>query len=202
MEATLPDWARPMACSCSEATDREVLVTALRILAEGRPVPTSEVSQELKLPPEEVEAAMGRLPDAEFDPEGRLIAYGLSLRPTKHRFRIGGKTLYTWCAWDAVILPPLLDRNAEVESPCPVSGSTIRITISPSEILKADPDEAVVSLVPPIDSASCCDVRTTFCAHSHFFRSARETESWLEGTRPAFALPIREAFAAGRRLEC
>lgn len=199
---SLPDWARPFTRSCSQECDRRVLVEALRILASGRPASASALSRKLRLSPEEVRSALKRLPDAEFDPDGSLIAYGLSLRPTKHRFRVAGRTLYTWCAWDALVLPPLLNRVARVRSDCPVSGAAIRIVVGPSEIQSLVPEEAVVSLLPPGGSEGGRSVRASFCAHSHFFRSAREAESSSIGGGRALTIPVRRAFAVGRSIEC
>lgn len=59
------------------------------------------------------------------------------------------RTLYTWCAWDALIYPPILDRTAEVESTCPASGETIRLTVTPDGVESIDPSGAVLSFPDP-----------------------------------------------------
>ena len=41
-------------------------------------------------------AALG----AEFDTHGALIGNALTLKPTRHRFRVGGRQLYAWCSLD------------------------------------------------------------------------------------------------------
>lgn len=41
---------------------------------------------------------------------------GLNLRSTPHWFTIDGKKLYTWCALDTLIFPPILDREAYIEA--------------------------------------------------------------------------------------
>jgi alkylmercury lyase len=84
---------------------------ALRELAGGEPV------AEPALTP-----AAERWPNVELDDHGRIVALaGLSLTPTAHRFTVGGRQLYTWCAWDTLVLPGLLDQPAHVESTCPVT---------------------------------------------------------------------------------
>lgn len=48
---------------------------------------------------------------------------GLSLRADHpRRFVVDGRAFTTWCAWDTLSLPALLQSNAVVESPDPETG--------------------------------------------------------------------------------
>lgn len=72
------------------------------------------------------------------DHDGAVVAFsGLSLRPTKHRLAVAGRQLFTWCAWDTLFLPELLDQPAEVGSTCPVTGAPVRLRVDDGGIIDA-----------------------------------------------------------------
>src|SRR5262245_6620694 len=70
----------------------------------------------------------------------QLCATGTS----RHRVTIGGRTFYMNCVLDAVLLPLLTGESAEIASETPVSGSVVRVRVSPAGI-EVEPPEAVVS---------------------------------------------------------
>ncbi len=37
--------------------------------------------------------------------------WGLAIAETKHRLEVDGRALYTWCAWDSLFLPEILQRT-------------------------------------------------------------------------------------------
>ena len=76
-----------------------------------------------------VGAALQRMPNVEFDADGRIVGCGLSLAPTDHQIVFTGSSLYTWCAFDTVLFPVLLGRRAEVRSRCHATGIPIRCSI-------------------------------------------------------------------------
>ena len=59
-------------------------------------------------------------PGVFLDEAQRVIGFwGLALPEMQHRYRVGERQLYTWCAWDTVFITPILNQVAEVESRCP-----------------------------------------------------------------------------------
>ena len=70
----------------------------------------------------------------ESDESGNIVGAALTTRETSHAVRVAGKELYAWCALDTLFIPGLLAETAEVESTCPSSGETIRLTVSPESI--------------------------------------------------------------------
>jgi alkylmercury lyase len=108
----------------------------------------------------EVRAALRQVGGVDWDEHGRVVGVGLTLRPTPHRFRLDGRTLYTWCALDALMFPALLGRPATVESPCRGTGEPVRVEVTPTAVGAANPPSAVVSFVAPRDLAS---VRSVVC---------------------------------------
>lgn len=89
----------------------------LRQLARGEPLTIADLAAATGRAGDEVAQAVGRLRDTEYDDAGRIVGYGITLRPTPHRFTVDGHQLYTWCALDTLIFPATLGQSAQVESP-------------------------------------------------------------------------------------
>ena len=85
----------------------------------------------------------------ELNEDGSVVGAALTARPTSHRFRVGGRDLYAWCALDTLLLPGLLDETAEVRSTCPMSGEEICLTVTPERVGSRRPESAVLSVVIP-----------------------------------------------------
>ena len=176
----------------------------LRLLAEGRPVSARKVATQAGLPLEAVEAALEKFEKegGEFDQHGNLVGAALTLNPTPHRFRLNGNELYTWCSLDAIFLPGLLGKTAEVESTCPVTGEPIRLTIAPDGIVAASPEQAVLSItIPGVSCAtddSCASNKTgpqsDACSQMHFFSSQEAAETWLVNHPGVVIFSLDEAF--------
>jgi alkylmercury lyase len=121
-----------------------------------------------------------------------------------HRFFLDGRLFTTWCAWDTLFLPALLQSNAVVESPDPETGQIIHLQVSPERITSARPEAAVVSFVDGV-SDECVDVATTqaaFCQLVHFFAGGLSAERFLAGRRAkGRVLTLDEGFALGQQLQ-
>ncbi len=167
------------------------------LLAEGEPVHPKRMSAVIGRPPEEVMEILRRMPSIEWDKSGNIVGAGLTLRPTPHLFQLNGRTLYTWCALDALMFPGFLGQTVQVESPCAGTGTPIRVTVRPEGVERVEPLEAVVSLVAPEASP---DVRRVFCDYVNFFRSPEAAVKWLAEHPGAATLPVADAYQLGRRL--
>lgn len=183
-----------------------LLVQVLRTLAQGRPVMESDVDRiadELGMAREDVHAFLR--PVTERDAEERIIGVlGLSLGDHPHRFWVNGHPMATWCAEDTLFLPALLGETAAIESPSPLSGETVRLTVAPEGVQSVRPAGAVVSIaiVDPDQTA----LRTveaiwgTFCRHIHFFGSREEAERWAAGRGDIAIISPEEGHRIGRLL--
>jgi alkylmercury lyase len=177
---------------------RELLPHAIRLLAEGEPVASERLAAAAGWSVENVEGALAAQTSAERDDQGRLVGLALTLRPTTHRVTVDGRTLYAWCATDTLMLPVVLGRPALIESTCPQTGEAIRIELTPDGVERLDPPDAVMTAVRP--RGQLADVRSTTCAHGHFFTSVEATAAWTEAHPDGHVYPVEEAFRLDRQV--
>lgn len=171
--------------------DRWLLPAQLRLLAQGRPVSAAHLADATGRPEPEVRQALSRQGDLETDEHGRVVGYGLTLRPTPHAFEVDGRQLYTWCALDTLMFPALLDRTVHVTSSCHTTGAPVRLTVTPTGVTELDPPDAVVSIVTPDAPAS---VRAAFCHQVHFFASRDAAGPWLAEHPEAVVAAVAEGY--------
>jgi alkylmercury lyase len=149
-----------------------------RLVAEGEPVALDRLAAAAGRTVDEVRRYFATAPDTEWDDSGRIVGFGLTLRPTPHSFTVDGATVYGWCATDVLIAPVLLRRSGVVESTCPFTGQPIHVEVTPEGVVRVDPPQAVVSVVRP--SEKVADLRAETCALGHFFSSREVGAPWLE----------------------
>jgi alkylmercury lyase len=172
----------------------EIVPPTLTLLADGRPTSPEEIAAAAGKSPQKVRAALDRFPSAEWDEQGRIVGLGLTLRLTPHRFEVEGRTLFAWCALDALLFPVLLGRSASIESPCRGTGEPVRVEVTPAGIEAVEPPSAVVSIVAAQDLAN---IRSVGCNNTHFFSSPEAASRWLEKHPEATILSVKEAFRLG-----
>jgi alkylmercury lyase len=173
----------------------EIVPPTLDLLTRGKPVSPEEIAADSGKSPEEVRATLERFPSAEWDEQGRVVGLGLTLQLTPHRLELEGRTLFAWCALDALLFPLLLGRPASIESPCRGTGELVHIEVTPAGIETVEPHYAVVSIVAARDLAN---LRSVGCNNTHFFSSPEAASRWLEKHPEATILPAEEAFRLGR----
>src|SRR5215472_6051750 len=120
----------------------------------------------------------------ERDGDGNIVGIaGLSQNQHPHQFTVNGIRLATWCAWDALFLPIMLQQAAKVSSQCPATGEVIRLTITPDGVMSYQPASAVTSIVIPQPRTSGLEsveeIWMTFCHHIHFFSSLKAAQEWV-----------------------
>jgi alkylmercury lyase len=182
-------------CGSHEALRIELI----RLLAEGRSVPIATLAERLGQPLATVAAIVQHCGDTEFDDTGHIVGWGLTLTPTVHQFKVGGITLYTWCALDTLMYPALLGQTAEVRSTCPVSGAPVALVVGPEHVTDVEPAAAAVSVVLPDQAADACS-RASFCAHGHYFASLEGAEAWQKIMPSTLVIPVVKAAYLARSL--
>jgi alkylmercury lyase len=182
-----------------------LVVRLWREIARGGPVSPERVEQiasALDIEQQTAHEVLDKM--CERDRDGNVVGIaGLSQNQHPHRFTIKGIRLATWCAWDALFLPVMLQQTAEVSSQCPVTGEVIRLTITPEGVTSYQPASAVISIVIPQTTTSGLEsveeIWTTFCQHVHFFASPQAAQEWVAARGQEIAiLTIEEAFELGR----
>ncbi len=205
LEDTLRAWASRDAGTSTEEQDtwQRIQVQTVRALAKGRPLSPADFAAATALPLDRVPPifAWMREMGSEFDDDGNLVGAALTLRRSPHRFRVGGRDLFAWCSFDTLFLPGLLDEPAQVESRCPITGTTIRLRVTPDGIEECTPSTTVLSIVLP--GISCSRDRTgptsSMCSQMFFFASRDAAETWMRDHPGVAILTVEEALELARR---
>jgi alkylmercury lyase len=174
-----------------------LMTAAIVELANGEPVHPERIAARAGRPAAEAIEFLRGSP-AEWDDHGRLVGLGLTLRETPHRFTTRGRTLYTWCAPDALAFPVLLGTEAVIASRCFATGETVRIELGPDGVHEVEPASAVVSLVP--HAVGLGDFRERLCHQQHFFASSEAAAAWRRDRDDVVIVPVADAFEPLRGL--
>lgn len=170
----------------------ELLPHAIRFLAQGSPVAVGELAAAAGWPERQAETVLRSIQGTDWDHDGRLAGFGLTLRPTPHRFTVEGRSLYTWCAADTLMFTVLLGRPAVAISGCPATGRTVRVELAEDRVVSVDPREAVVTerRCDQLDAG----FRAHICDHGHFFASPEAASGWAADHPDGEVHSVREAF--------
>ncbi len=88
-----------------------------------------------------------------------------------------------------------------VTSRCPITGSSIRLTVTPEQVLDLDPGEAQVSLVVDVAVGCCYNVREDICNYGHCFASREAALPWQGAHPQVVILSVEEAYQVGKLVE-
>lgn len=161
----------------------------------GQPLTLAPLAACLQMSQRALQTYLTQVSDTEFDEQGQIVGWGITLLPTQHQFRLQEHLLFTWCAFDTVLFPPLLQVEAQVQSICSVSGLPITFVATPKGILDLRPATSVLSLILPTQRCDCA--RGTFCRQSLFFQSEEVAAPWLASHPEAVLLSVGEAAQVG-----
>jgi len=187
------------------AEERRLGLEVYRQLARGEPVLRFSLAEALDVPTHDVDELLGH-PNLRcltyMDNNGQIVGFGgLAVREMPHRFRIDGRTLYTWCAWDSLFLPGILDQEADVDSPVPGSTARVRLRVAPDGVKDIQPPSTVMSFLLPNAQAFQADVlkaMASFCHYIFFFRNRENAAAWARSHPDTTVISVSEAFELGR----
>ncbi len=190
-------------CKRQERYQRTTLLfdQLARLLVQGLPIAPELLARRLHRELDEVRSILRAHPELEYDAQGNLVGSGLTLVPTAHQFQVEQRTLFAWCAFDALSYPVELHLSVQVTSRCPVTASSIHLTVTPEQVLDLDPGEAQVSLVVDEAAARCYNVREDVCNYGHFFASHEAATQWQAEHPHALILSVEEAYQVGKLVE-
>lgn len=188
---TTPTHDDLLATWTGRATDRMVgerdpfTAAVLDRLADGLPADADHLATVTGLDHARVQQRIAEAAAAGYETRGgAIVGAALTLNPTPHQFRVRGHQLHTWCGFDALFLPLLLDESATVRSTCPVTGEQIRLEIeSDGAVAHVEPAGTHVAIVGP-EVASCCDTTgpgSDVCSQMPLLSSAQAGQTWLRG---------------------
>lgn len=181
-----------------EPAEQRAQVMLFRLLAQGCPVSSDRLAAGSGSPVPDIRRFLERWHGVRTRNDEVIAFQGLSLDETPHRFRVDGRDLYTWCAWDTLFLPEVLGRTAEVESTCPTTGAAVSLRVDRSGPRDVAPAETVLSFRP--DSAVFVDgVQDSFCRFVHFFSSSAAAEPWVAAHAGTVVISLDDGFEIGRR---
>ncbi len=105
------------------AEEQRVSLVFYQLLVKGKPVALENVATKSGSTVQEINLIIGRWGSEVLWNEDRKIIgfFGLNLNKTAHSLEVDDTMLYTWCAWDALFIPALLDKTVKVRSTCPVT---------------------------------------------------------------------------------
>lgn len=187
--------------------EQQTAVALYRELGKGAALDVEQLASSLGISASE---ARGRLASPAIesliyaDEQGRVVGFGgLATVPTKHRFEVGQRELWTWCAWDSLFIPQLLDETARVSSSDPETGQDISLVVTPHGVECVGPETVVVSFLLPDERAfdeSAANLMSTFCHFVFFFASADSGQRWAAKHPGTLLYSVDDAFELGRRL--
>jgi hypothetical protein len=174
-------------------------------LLKGKPVYRERLATVSWLPTKDVVTALSaeRLANLLlYDARQRIVGFaGLSIDETPFAMDVGTQTLYTWCAWDGLSLPEMIDRTVVLRTTCPQTKRPIQLTVRPDLVESVDPPETVLSFVVP--NASVCqrgvdESRREFCDRVSFFATAEAAEQGTAREADGFVWALEDAFRLAR----
>jgi len=175
-----------------QRTGRNLMRTAIRLLAHGKPVTLTDLASAAGVDIADVNNAPAGC-DIEYDDQHRIVGWGLTLNPTPHTFILDGHRLYTWCAADTLLFPAILASRAQIESLCPATDTVIRLTVDPEAgVTDLSPAAAVIS-IPGSQEMDMTRVRATTCSPGRYFATAQAARGWLAQHNDGTVLPVAEA---------
>lgn len=187
--------------------EQRVAVTLYRELAKGQPVDPAQLGKALGVPPAEAGDLLERESIRVFvypDKEGRVLGFGgLAAAPMHHRLEVDRRTLWTWCAGDALFIPEILGKRARVVSPDPETGEPVHVVLTPQRIEFAEPENPVVSFPLPKPEwsslGSATNIMATWCHFVFLFASRASGERWMAKHPGTFLYSLDQAFDLARR---
>jgi len=131
---------------------------------------------------------------------GITHAYPFSDEATAHRVRIaGGPEVYAMCAIDALGMPFMLRRDADIASACESCGADVTVAVRDGRAASWAPDGIMVWMK---EAGAGCVAATDLCPDLNFFCSPACASAWAAAhpEQHGEQIGLAEALARGRQV--
>jgi alkylmercury lyase len=109
----------------------------------------------------------------ELDDTGRIVGFhGLTLKPARHQLSVRGRTLWAWCAIDALGIMAAFDATGVIRSADPQTEEPIEINFVDG---RPSGDDGAVFIA---DFTGCEVPKTDWCPHVNFFQAESTAREW------------------------
>ncbi len=185
--------------------ERDLYRSALRRFGAGDPPTVSELGAAADARGLDGAATLDKLERLDLlrrDASGSRFtaAYPFSAEPTGHVVRFAdGTRVHAMCAVDALGIPFMLDRQANVTSRDGVSGEEITVDVDPTGALRPRPADAVVSIAGRAGAGTTAE---SCCVYMGFFTDEHSAQRFIERHPDVTAeiVDIAHAAALGRAI--
>ena len=158
-------------------TDATALVSAaFQAILAGDTPPISEFAGANAISSKDLERLIGR--SLMLDADGRVVAAaGLSLVPARqHRLSLRGRQFWTWCAYDAIGIPPGLSEDAVAETTCQQCGTAVQVEFRAGRLVRTSNPDARIWDAERMEGRGTAG--PPHCALMNLFCSAEHLADW------------------------
>jgi len=184
-------------------TELRLQVIALQLLSKGEPVSPDSLAEAWDMPLEQVHAIFeqaGALGTLQLDDSGNMVGSAISLVPSNHKFQVRGKSLYAWCAYDAIYVPGVIGAIAVIDSIDPLSNESIQIKVSPEGVVESKPN-GIFATVVGMEADTRGGVESSRCSQMQFFVSEENAKKWSVDYPDVSIMTVDQLFDLAREFQ-
>lgn len=176
-----------------------------------RPLEITRLAEVLDMPAGEAGVRLrkwGGWPGTRVEDGIITVSPGRAKAAPRRVLQIGDRRFgVTGCAPEIFLYAPLVRPSLQVKETCPVTGTPIRLVLTPSRVEHVEPAGAVLPLPGPQSTlyscaeaassgeevdADACDA--SLCSQAPLFSSAEAAQGWLAAHPGGRVFPIRQAW--------
>jgi len=148
------------------------------LLANAKPVSINELAAYLNIDIPQLKQELANQSYVEYDAQENIIAFrGLTLKTTQHQVDIAQANFFTWCAFDALFVADLVNKQTQIKTLCPCCNTDLSLMINPSSVQQQN-QSIVMSFVIANPQQYQQELQQSFCCKVHFFCDLECGNQW------------------------
>lgn len=172
--------------------NRGLALEIYRRLGEGHPVKLEDLIADKEISLKEAKEFLDSSGGAFYNDAGDIVGFwGLAVQKMAHKIIIDQRTVYGWCAWDALFIPQLLGEAATIESLSPTK-EIIKLKLSAQGDVLEGSEDIMVSFLEPDAGKMMENVVANFCHYIFLFKDKSSGEEWVKEHEGTFLLPLQD----------